>query len=286
MLFTLLMAAVTLVSLVGLVVDPRIVAGSPIWLKPLKFGVSFALYGATLAWMLTHVTRFPRVARWAGTLIALGGTAEMAIVIGQVLRGTRSHFNQATPFDATLWRVMGITIAVVWLAHAVLSAVLAWTRFPDRALGLAIRLGLVLGLVGLALGALMTQRSTGVAGIVGAHTVGLPDGGPYLPVTGWSAAGGDLRVPHFVGIHALQVIPLATLLLGRHATRPLVWSLTASYAGLTALALWQALRGQPVFEPDATTMLAVLGLAVATTVAARLSVRVPAAARRVEEVAA
>ncbi|MEV0675735.1 hypothetical protein AB0I60_04340 [Actinosynnema sp. NPDC050436] len=285
-LFTLLMTAVTLVSLLGLVLDDRILVGSPIWFKPFKFGVSLALYGVTLAWMLTFTTRLRRTTWWAGTVVAVAGTLEMVIVVGQVVRGRQSHFNALTPFDATLFQVMGVTIAVVWVMHALIAAALLRSRFTDRTAGLAIRLGLVLGLVGLALGALMTGP-TDVPGIVGAHTVGLPDGGPYLPVTGWSTAGGDLRVPHFVGIHALQVVPLLTTAFGRRANPRLVWVLALSYAGLVALVLWQALRGQPLFRPDGTTLLALLGLVVATGAAGWWALRArPAPAPAAKEVVA
>ncbi|RKT53463.1 hypothetical protein [Saccharothrix australiensis] len=271
-LFSLLMAAVTVVSLVGLVVDDRILVGSPIWFKPFKFGVSLGLYAVALAWMLTFATRFRRVGWWAGAVVALGGTVEMVIVVGQVLRGRQSHFNTATALDARLFALMGTTILVVWVMHAVIALVLAFTRFEDRAVGLSIRLGLALALVGLALGTLMTGP-TGIEGVAGAHTVGLPDGGPYLPITGWSAAGGDLRVPHFVGIHAIQVLPLAILLFGRRANTRLAWVLAIGYAGLTALTLWQALRGQPPLRPDLLTGLGALAVATWTGAATTWALR-------------
>ncbi|MCC8249680.1 hypothetical protein [Saccharothrix luteola] len=269
MLFSLLMAALTAVSLVGLVVDDRILVGSPIWFKPFKFAVSLGLYAVTLAWMLTLVTRFRRVGWWAGTVIALASAAEMAIIVGQVLRGARSHFNVGTPFDELLWDIMTYSILTLWIMHAVIAVTLLFTRFRDRATGLSIRLGLLLALVGLGLGTLMTGRADDedvAAGIVGAHSVGVRDGGPYMPLTGWSTEGGDLRVPHFVGIHALQVIPLAVALFGRRATPKLAWGLTVGYAGLMALVTWQALRGQPLLRPDLLTALG--ALAVATWTAA------------------
>ena len=96
----------------------------------------------------------------------------------------------------------------------------------------------------------------------GAHSVGVNDGGPGLPFVGWSTVGGDLRVAHFVGLHALQFLPLLgglILRLTRSGYRPghqvlLVWIAGLGYAGLMALLTWQALRGQSVVAWDALTL--------------------------------
>jgi hypothetical protein len=83
---------------------------------------------------------------------------------------------------------------------------------------------MTLTIVGALTGALMTtptdaQLAEGRTGkpmtTAGAHTVGGPDGGPGLPVTRWSTQHGDLRVPHFVGLHAMQLLPLVAFAVRR-----------------------------------------------------------------------
>ncbi|WP_440902694.1 hypothetical protein [Actinosynnema sp.] len=255
--FALLNTAFVPVALVGLLVDDRIVTDSPLWFKPLKFALSLALYSVSLAWALSLTTRLRRFTRWAGTLAAAGGTVEMAIIVGQAARGRRSHFNTATELDSTLYAVMGATITAVWVVHALVVLALLFSRFEDRTTAVALRFGMGVALAGMAVGFLMTSPAEGqdpALGLVGAHTVGAPDGGPHLPLTGWSTTGGDLRVSHFIGMHALQALPLAMALLPRLASPRLARDLGLAWAGLTALTLWQALRGQPPLRPDALTL--------------------------------
>lgn len=269
MIFALAMFALIPITLVGLVVDDRILLGSPIWLKPFKFAVSLALYSASVAWMLTFLTRGRKVGRWVGTAIAAAATIEMVVIVGQVLRGKRSHFNFETALDGALFSIMGGTIVTLWLLHAVIAGLLVFSKIENPVTALSIRLGLVIAFAGLGVAFLMTgprpgQSLTGAT--IGAHSVGAVDGGPTMAVTAWNTTAGDLRVPHFVGMHALQFLPLLVLLFNRWMTTRLVWVAAGFYAGLLGLLTWQALRGQALFSPDATTLTALAALLAATAV--------------------
>jgi hypothetical protein len=184
---------------------------------------------------------------------------EIAIINAQAWRGTTSHFNVSTPLDSTLFALMGIAIFAQTLA-SIAVAVAFWRQpFADRALGWALRLGMTLTIVGAFTGALMTSptaaqlaeaNATGRLSTSGAHTVGAPDGGAGLPLTGWSTQHGDVRVPHFVGLHALQVLPFIALVVLRGRKAQSRTFLTISAAGAYTLLflalLVQAIRGLPL----------------------------------------
>ncbi|WP_446219534.1 hypothetical protein [Micromonospora sp. IBHARD004] len=278
MVFVSAMAVLAVVSAVGIVADPRVLTGAPIWLKPFKFSVSFVLYGTTLAWMLSLVPRRSRIAEWAGTVIVAMSLVEMVVIVGQVLRGTTSHYNETTPLDAALWQAMGASILVLFIAHVVIGIVVLRQPTADRAAAYAVGLGLGLSLLGMlvAVPMLLPNQATGIEGISGAHSVGVPDGGPGLPLVGWSTTGGDLRIGHFVGLHALQALPILAILLSRFVgtrldertrVRLLVVA-GGAYGVLTMLLTGQALRGQPLLRPDALTLAAVAALVAATATAA------------------
>ncbi|GAA4929544.1 hypothetical protein [Actinoplanes utahensis] len=271
-------AVLAVVSGIGIVADDRILTGVPIWLKPFKFSVSFAVYGWTIAWLLAVLPRRSRAAERAGVVIAGAGVVELAIITAQVIRGTTSHYNVSSPIDETLWNIMGPTIMVLFLAQVVIAVAVLRQRTPDRPAAFAIRLGLGISLLGMALAFLMTAQQT-ADGLIGAHSVGVADGGPGMPLTGWSTTGGDLRISHFVGLHALQALPLLAYGLGRWtrltaAVRArLVLIAGSAYAVIVLLLTWQALRAQPLLQPDGITLAAFAALAVATAAATGVAVR-------------
>ena len=274
------------VALVGALVDPRVITGAPAWLKPAKFALSISIYCATFLWLLTFVSGHTRIVRLVTWATAVGLLVEMALIALQVIRGTTSHFNVSTPFNSAVWSIMGGSIVCIWTANLILGIVLLRQRFPDPAFAWALRLGVFISLVGMGVAFFMTsptgaQRAAAKAGgglpIAGAHTVGVADGGPGLPIVGWSTVGGDLRVPHFVGLHGLQLLPLLGWLLIHYGTRlrpatrtALVWIAGLGYLGLVGLLTWQALRGQSVVAPDARTIIAAGSLLVAVVGAASL----------------
>ncbi|MGC4749619.1 hypothetical protein ACLQ28_28770 [Micromonospora sp. DT201] len=279
MIFVSAMAVLAVVSAAGIVIDSRVLTGAPIWLKPFKFAVSFVLYGVTLAWMLTLLPQRSRVAERAATLIAAIALIENAWIVGQVLRGQTSHFNASTPVNTILLASMAVLITVLFFAHLVIGIVVLIRRIPDWAARRAVGWGLGLSLLGMAAAVPMAlpMQDPGIEGIGGAHSVGVLDGGPGLPLVGWSTTGGDLRIGHFVGLHALQALPILAILLTRFATRldertraRLVAVAGAAYGVLTVLLTWQALRGQPLLRPDAVTLAAVAALVVTTAAATGL----------------
>lgn len=264
------------VGLVLQVIDPRQLAGASLWLKPIKFGISIAIASFTVALLLRAIDLPERARRWIVAVFAWLTGLELVIITGQAARGVASHFNNSSWLDRGLFAVMGVAITIVTIAMARL-AVYAWrTRFADAALGSGVRIGLVLMVLGSSVAFLMprptpAQLESLQAGLetpaIGAHTVGAPDdSGSGLPLTRWSTAGGDLRVPHFIGLHALQLLPLIGFVLSRRLRdKPaLALSLTRhaglAYFGLMLTTLVQALRGQPVLAPDAITWAMLTGL--------------------------
>ena len=256
---------------VGVSVDPRTLDGVPVWLKPLKFGLSNGVFAVTLAWMLAALGDRPRFVRRVGWGVALVLTLENVLIAAQAARGVHSHFNATTHLDAAIVTMMGAAI----VAAMVLCVAVARALFRAPAADLsrrAARLGLVIAIGGASVGGLMGVPTRDQlarlrdGAVLGGHTVGARDGGPGLPVTNWSRSHGDLRVPHFVGLHAMQVLPLLGWAIARRR-RPagrqiaLVRGAASAYASLVGVLLWQALRAEPVASPGAATLGALAVLA-------------------------
>jgi hypothetical protein len=277
------MIALAVIALVGLVVDPRTITGMPLWAKPLKFSLSVFIYSVTLSWLLGQLPRRRRLAWWAGTVAAAFLAVELIVIYGAAFADTTSHFNVSTPFSAALWSTMAVSIVIVWAATILVAVMLFRADLGDPARSFAIRSGLIIAVIGMGLAFLMTSPTatqlSNFQGIAGAHTVGLADGGPGLPLLGWSTVAGDLRIPHFVGMHAMQVIPIVALVLELGSRRISVLRdgrtrlgilvvIAALYLAVIAVLTVQALSGQSIVHPDAAIATVSIALFLVAGVAA------------------
>ena len=269
---SLLMLAAFVASCAGIFLDSRLITSVPAWLKPAKFAISTAIFAGTIAWLYRYIAVWPGFMRAVSWILSGVLVFEVAIIDLQAARGTTSHFNAATPLDTFLFSVMGVAIGFLWLGSLAVLIALFRQKFENPAWGWLLRLGMLTTVLGSAGGGLMlrmTPEQTAAMRVnhavraVGGHTVGAPDGGPGLPGVGWSTHHGDLRIPHFFGLHGLQIIPvLGWLAIRRRSIRDtrrsvgLAFVLAATYLGWVGLLTWQALRGQSIIDPDALTLVA------------------------------
>ncbi|MDO7848099.1 hypothetical protein Q5H92_17165 [Hymenobacter sp. M29] len=236
--------ALAVLALALLLIDHRLITGAPAWMKPLKFALSILAFAWTLGWLLADL---PPAAQRAVQLLSWGVAVSMVVEQGvifvQAARGTTSHYNASSALNGVLFGLMGIFI----LVNTLMTAWALWLVWRHPLPGPAsyawgVRLGLLLFLVGSVLGGMMIHHNQ--------HTVGAPDGGPGLPGLGWSTRAGDLRIAHFLGMHALQVLPLLGWAASRWVPRgavPLTWTGAALYAAAVGGLFALALAGRPLW---------------------------------------
>lgn len=231
--------------LLAMYIDDRTIMGINPWIKPAKFLMSVGIYLITFAWMVPRVEGHRRAKSVIAWSVIVAMVTENVLIVTQAARGTTSHFNIRTLFDAVVFQTMGVmilfnTMVVVWLLVLFLRSPSPLLR---PALLSGVRLGLLLFIIGGLEGGMMIMFN--------GHSVGVPQDGPGLPFVNWSTEGGDLRAAHFIGLHALQALPILGWLLSRK--RPdagvttvrivaLLWGLF--FAALT----WLALSGQPLLR--------------------------------------
>ena len=237
--------ALALAALALLPLDQRVVTGALVWLKPLKFALSILAFAWTLGWLLADLPgAAQRSVRRLSRGVAVSMAVEQGVIFTQAARGTSSHYNADTPLDGLLFGAMGIFI-MLNTAMTVWAVYLVWRHRPHGGAGYVwgTRLGLLVFLVGSVMGGMMIHLNQ--------HTVGAPDGGPGLPGLGWSTRAGDLRAAHFLGMHALQALPLLGWALGRWLPRRavlLTWVGSALYAGAAAGLFGLAMASRPLWS--------------------------------------
>lgn len=213
------------------------VLGTSAWYKPFKFFLSTTIFVWSMGWYAHYLNEPSKVLWYSWGLMALFTIEDVYIFI-QAMRGTTSHFNVSNGFYSFMWAAMGICAVGISIWTAVIGIGFFNRSFPELepAYLWGIRLGLIVFVIfsieGMAMGARM------------AHTVGAADGSQGIAVVNWSKQYGDLRIAHFFGMHALQLLPLIGFFLLRDLK--IFIPVALAYGVFCAFALIQALQGKPL----------------------------------------
>jgi hypothetical protein len=223
--------------------DSAEILGINRWTKPMKFALSIWVYLWTLAVYLYFVPGRGGTKKVIGYGASLLLAGELVLITMQAARGTTSHFNNNTAFDGMVFSAMGLMIVVntALIAYLLVVYFRAGIELP-RSILWGMRLGVILFL--------LASLEGGYISVVMQHTVGAADGGPGLPFFNWSKAHGDLRVAHFIGMHALQAVPVFAWVINKlrpAAATALTFVFGFSYLLIFTAFFVQALIGWPLF---------------------------------------
>jgi hypothetical protein len=214
------------------------VYGVSAWFKPFKFAVSLGVYSWTVAWICFYLPNFNlTLFNWT---VVVAWTFELLYIGFQAGRGQVSHYNISTPVYSFLYGMMAIAASLITIYTAYIGLLFFKNEFPQlpEYYLWAIRLGIVIFVIFSFEGFAMGSRLN--------HSVGALNDNSNWFIVGWSQTVGDLRVAHFIGMHALQALPILSFYVLKN-TR-LTFVVAALYLLLAAFTLWQAAVGRPVFS--------------------------------------
>lgn len=208
------------------------------WYKPFKFAFSTFLFSWAMAWYCYYLPNF-NITLFNWTVIILLGF-EIIYIALQANKGELSHFNLSTPTYAALYSMMAIAATLVTLYTAYVGILFFTNNIPELpdyyvwAISLAIFIFVIFSFEGFAMGSRLN------------HSVGALNDNSNWFIVGWSKTVGDLRVSHFIGMHALQVLPILSYYVLKNTK--LTVGVSVIYGLLALLTLVQALQGRPLIK--------------------------------------
>ena len=212
------------------------------WYKPFKFAFSTFLFAWAMAWYCYYLPNF-NTNSFNWTVIILLGF-EIFYIAFQASKGQLSHYNLSTPVYVALYSMMAFAATLVTLYTAYIGVLFFTNSFPELpnyyvwAIRLSIILFVVFSFEGFAMGSKLN------------HSVGALNDNSNLFIIGWSKTVGDLRVSHFIGMHALQVLPILSYYVFKNTK--LTFGLSIIYGMLAIMTLIQALKGRPFIKTRKT----------------------------------
>ena len=244
--------------------DQSLISGAPKWIKPLKFSMSIGLYSVTFLWILQFMNLKDKWLTRISWTITITLLIEMIAIFGQVVRGEASHFNISSPLNGFIFSIMGTSIGIMWFAHLSVGIYIFRLKNINSYLRESLLWGICISAYGMIIGFFMTVprpeqielMQQGIMQVNGGHSFGAPDGGVGVLFLGWSTVAGDMRVPHFFGMHAIQFFSILSIFkLGlkpeasiEKINRTGLRFMAMAWFAISILMTIQALNGESIFR--------------------------------------
>jgi hypothetical protein len=218
--------------------DGGSLSGPISWRKPILFGFSAGVTVLSMGWVVGKMKRrpmdFPLLASFGVAMLV-----EVGLITLQQWRGVASHFNRATPFDATVltwieWLILFVTLVIAEITR---RSFLSLSTTSDMTL--AIRSGMALLLLSCILGFVLSAYGT--------HRVSEGFSPELYPPAG------VMKFPHGVPMHVIQFLPILAWTLRtlnvaeRQRYRSIAYALSSSLS-FTLFSLLQTFTGRTRFD--------------------------------------
>ena len=225
---TLFLSVFLVINFLLYLFDQRSLADEALWAKPVKFEISVIMHFITLAVLASLLSSAKRNGvGWKAMsyMVVAAGVFEVMYIVLQAARGRESHFNYSTAVESIMYGLMGLGALILVLGSFYLGYLLFREYQPTRnqpllfASALGLTAGSVLTLI------VASYMSSQPDNVITASSETL-----RLPIFGWYLNGQDLRIPHFLATHMMQLLPFYGLWLsqksevnsGRHESH-LLW---------------------------------------------------------------
>ena len=249
---SLFMMAFVVILMPAYYFDTRLLEGSSVWAKPIKFSLSFAMHFFTLALLAQQL----EIKLRTGFLLKLFSYLAVGSMLFEIIymstqsgRGRRSHYNLETTYEMLMYILMGVGGTLLVTISFILG-VMIWKHSKSKGSNQGLFFGSVIGLVS---GSVLTLVAAGYMSSTMSHLVGDTvnnvNNVKSVPLMGWSRSVGDMRISHFLSTHLMQILPLIGWLCDHYRLPAKRVVLISSFI-LISISLWTlitALLGKPLY---------------------------------------
>lgn len=237
-------------SLIWLLLDPRLIQHQPVALKPIKQLLGTTALLLTLPWInnnLKNYTQKPIPTKTYTTRICIVFIYEIIAIHGLAAWGLESHFNNSNLYFIFIRLIMFLGILYVWYVISIYFLFLIKLAKEKRTHSQSIDtwsqiFGVFIFLVGsiAAIFMFFPKYSQNFSSpILGGHSVGDLVYSKRILI-GWEKNIGDLRIPHFFAVHNIQYFLFISILLKKCKIKKYFLHLIALF--ISGLSLWTLLQ--------------------------------------------